>query len=317
MKDVTDIDGTKVDLTIDWGGKPKAFSAHGIGLHVENGERYLFAINHALPSRQVVDIFKHDRGTNTLYVLAELGSDSPIRFPFTTTRVNLFFLRTLQQTLESDKFISLNDVHPISKNQCYATNDHGVKSELMQLVTDSAGIPISSVVFHDGQNAEYVSKNFLFANGIAGYGNYIYVAETLTQKVHIFERKANGQLEFQSAKDFDSGVDNIVVDDSNNELSLVVGCHPHIFKFLAHMKGQPKIVPAPSEILRMKLSADGSSFSDENPSVLYYYNGAASSRPDNAISDEIDSIYASSVGAIVNGHLVIGTVNDKDILDCF
>jgi len=287
IKDVTNIKDSTIDLKIKWkeDSKDRKFSAHGIGLHVtEKDEKYLFAINH-WEQNDTIEIFKHDELTNFLIH---------------------------QDTLSDKLFISLNDVHPISPTACYATNDHGTKSEFNYL-WDLLGIPLSNVVFHDGKKAKIAAKWFVYANGIAGYGNHIYVAETFPQKLHIYEiNYADNTLKLKASKFVNTGVDNIVVDSFDHEnINITVAGHPSLWKFAKYMlnSDQDKKLTAPSEVFSQKITKNGQFLGE--PNKLYYYNGGK------AIGNTVDTIYGSSTGVVVNGHLLIGTVNDSDILDCY
>ena len=134
---------------------------HGIDLFVpsdENLKPVLFMVNH------------RDR-----------EGDSILRFEFDAASSSLHFLSQVQDS----KFISVNDVAAIDREQFYATNDNGafrktLRNAMGMFIPALAG---SSVVHYDGKRVNFVVNpgDARMANGIAlsRDRNYVYIAETM------------------------------------------------------------------------------------------------------------------------------------------
>ncbi|XP_054352786.1 serum paraoxonase/arylesterase 1 isoform X2 [Pongo pygmaeus] len=116
---------------------------------------------------------------------------------------------------------------------------------------------------------------------------YVYIAELLAHKIHVYEKHANWTLTPLKSLDFNTLVDNISVDPETGDLW--VGCHPNGMKIFFYDSENP---PA-SEVLRIQ------NILTEEPKVTQVYaeNGTV--------------LQGSTVASVYKGKLLIGTVFHK------
>ncbi|EDM15018.1 paraoxonase 1, isoform CRA_b [Rattus norvegicus] len=113
---------------------------------------------------------------------------------------------------------------------------------------------------------------------------YVYIAELLAHKIHVYEKHANWTLTPLKVLSFDTLVDNISVDPVTGDLW--VGCHPNGMRIFFYDSENP---PG-SEVLRIQ------SILSEDPkvTVVYAENGTV--------------LQGTTVAAVYKGKLLIGTV---------
>ena len=198
--------------------------------------------------------------------------------------------------IQSDKLISPNDIVAVGKEQFYVTNDHGSSTPFGMKLENYLMLPRANVLYFDGNVFKEVANNLVFANGInvSPDGNRVYVAETTAHRIQTFTRDLfSGKLTQEASVTLPSGPDNIDVDEKGG---LWVADHPKLFGVLAYRDDPSK--PSPSEIFRLPVK-----------------NGVPqdAQRVYTNLGQEIG---ASSVGAVADGHLFIGSIFDPKILDC-
>lgn len=202
---------------------PESFRPHGISLYKdENGVNRLFAVNHPADGPETVEIFD----------IGEGGALTHIR------------------SVTSDTFISLNDVVAVGPDSFYATNDHGTRNALGQLLGNFALLRNSTIVYFDGEKANVAADKVLYANGInvSNDGRFVYVAAALGMSVYIYERNIEtGRLLLQGAVRLGTGADNI---DVQPDGTLLVGAHPNLMAFLSHASDPTKF--SPSQVVRLE-----------------------------------------------------------------
>lgn len=113
---------------------------------------------------------------------------------------------------------------------------------------------------------------------------YVYIAELLAHKIHVYEKHANWTLTPLKVLDFDTLVDNISVDPVTGDLW--VGCHPNGMRIFFYDSENP---PG-SEVLRIQ------NILSEEPkvTVVYAENGTV--------------LQGTTVASVYKGKVLIGTV---------
>jgi arylesterase/paraoxonase len=200
-----------------------------------------------------------------------------------------------REAIAGDLLISPNDVAAIDRDRFYATNDHTSRTGLGLWLENFVMLPRADVVYFDGASFRIVASGLHFANGInmSPDRSHIYVAETTGRAVQTYARTAfTGDLSYVSSLPIASGLDNIDVTDKGD---MTVAGHPKLFDFLTYMRNPVKV--SPSQIFRVSLDAQG-----VPQSAAPMYSG--------------NDIGASSVGIMVRGRLLIGSVFDSKILSC-
>lgn len=238
------------------------FAPHGISLYIDPVDRskWLFVINHR-DSGHFVEIFE--------------WQDSAL---------------VHRKTVESEHFLSPNDIVGTGKLQFYFTNDHNSKGT-MAYVKDFLMIGSGQVGYFDGEQVEILDKGIPYANGIniTGDGMYVLVAATVGRKINVYQRQP-----FQKVAEIrcGTGVDNIEIDGLGN---LWVGAHPKMLAFMGHARSAEK--RSPSQVLK-----------------IAFHNASAPARIEEIYLNNGDPLSGVSVAAMQKGYLLLGSVFDDGVL---
>ncbi|XP_003896354.1 serum paraoxonase/arylesterase 1 [Papio anubis] len=248
------ITGSKFDLS--------SFNPHGISTFTdEDNAVYLLVVNHP-DAKSTVELFK-----------------------FQEEEKSLLHLKTIRHKL----LPNLNDIVAVGPEHFYATNDHYFLDPYLRSWEMYLGLAWSYVVYYSPSEVRVVAEGLDFANGIniSPDGKYVYVAELLAHKIHVYEKHANWTLTPLKSLDFNTLVDNISVDPETGDLW--VGCHPNGMKVFFYDSENP---PA-SEVLQIQ------NILTEEPKVTQVYaeNGTV--------------LQGSTVASVYKGKLLIGTVFHK------
>ncbi|XP_003782730.1 serum paraoxonase/arylesterase 1 [Otolemur garnettii] len=249
-----EITGSKFDLS--------SFNPHGISTFTdEDNTVYLLVVNHP-DGKTTVELFK-----------------------FQEEEKSLLHLKTIRHKL----LPNLNDIVAVGPEQFYGTNDHYFVHPYLRSWELYLGLSWSYVVYYSPNEVRVVAEGFDFANGISlsPDGKYVYIAELLAHKIHVYEKHANWTLTPLKSLDFNTLVDNISVDPVTGDLW--VGCHPNGMRIFYN---DPENPPA-SEVLRIQ------NILTEEPKVTLVYaeNGTV--------------LQGSTVASVYKGRLLIGTVFHK------
>lgn len=264
-----------VKLTSDLGF---SFRPHGISFFADSvgAEKWLFVVNH----RNEADGIVH----------------SIERFEY------LGGALIHRESIFSDFLVSPNDIHGVSPEAFYVTNDHGEKSLKLVGVSleDFLFLEESYVVYYDGKSFAQTGRKMSYANGINGTrdGKYIFVAALGQREIQVYARNRSGILEFLFPIKIDSMVDNISLDWEGN---LWTAGHPNAFQFLAHSSDAN--VLAPTQVFKVTFE----------PSVS---NPFEQWRVDELLLDAGGLISGASVAAPWEGLFLIGSVFDGSVVIC-
>lgn len=201
-----------------------------------------------------------------------------------------------RESIHDDLMISANDVVAVGPRQFYATNDHGNVSTLGRTAEEYLQLARSYVFYYDGQIFKKVAEDITYANGInvSHDGKTIYVAACVGLTIKLYDRDlASGALAFKKDVPLGTGVDNIEIDAAGN---LWVAAHPQLLTFTRHAKDPAKL--SPSEILKVSFLPNG----DHQVEQIYLNAG--------------EKISGSSVGAVFEQKLLVGSVFEKHFLAC-
>jgi len=253
-----------VNLTADF---TKEFNPHGIGLWIgRDGASSLFVVNHRRDGH-FVEIFDYlDR--RLVY----------------------------RESVSGPLMHSPNDVIPVGRKTFYVTNDHGNRSEFGRTVEEYLQMARSYVLYYDGKSFRKVAQRLIYANGIniSHDGKLLYVAETVGQRVHVYDRhKQSGNLARWFSIELNTAPDNIEIDKSGD---LWIGCHPKLLTFVKYSKDAGRL--SPSQVLKVSVKQDGRYKVQE----VYLNNG--------------QPLSGSSAAAVFKGTLLIGSVFDARFLVC-
>jgi arylesterase/paraoxonase len=195
------------------------FRPHGISLLKKYGKSYLFAISHEFEE-------------NYVYCF-EINRDSLVS----------------AKRFSNELFISPNDVVAIDTSTFYLTNDHGLSPGKERDIKDYLMDKNGYVVLFKNGNANKVSQDIAYANGInvSNDGKYLFVSSSTEATLFVYDNVPDGKpLKMLDKRKTYTALDNIEIDSEGN---LYIGSHPQLLKFVAHAKGPEN--KSPSQILKI------------------------------------------------------------------
>jgi arylesterase/paraoxonase len=265
-------------------GTPSDFHPHGISLYrAPDGSLTLMAINHRLDGTNSVDIF----------AVGFLGIDvTGDKGPIGADLVRLKEVGSIGSGL----LTSPNDLAAVDQDRFYVVNDHTSKTQLGRWLDDNLVLPRTNILYFDGISFKIAADGLNFPNGAAlsKDGRYLYVPESYARTLLTFERNIfSGQLKQVNALPIASNLDNA---DVASDGSIWIGSHPDAFAMDTYRNDQSK--PAPSEVFQVSVHNGV----PQSAALVYANMG--------------EQIGASSVGAVSDGHLLIGSPFDSKILNC-
>ncbi len=200
------------------------------------------------------------------------------------------------KTISDPMLVSPNDLAAIGPDQFYVTNDHKYVSGFKKVFEEYLKLKVSNVVFYNGSGFSEAASGFGYANGINSShdGKTIYLAATIEGSLHIFDRNSDsGKLTLKNSINMKTGLDNIEI---NQDGSLWIGAHPKLLTFVQHSKNPSK--KSPSQILHI-IPLDSGKFDTKE---VYLNKG--------------EQLSGSSVAAVYQNRMLIGSVFEDKILDC-
>ncbi len=258
---------TAVDALVTKPGAP--LNPHGMSLYTApDGTRTLVVINHG----------------------AKRGVDPEAVEIFTESAPGEF---THSESVAGPELLSPNDLVAVGPRQFYVANDKvlggGLAAGLQQV-----GIGGSPLTYFDGTRLRYVLDNIASGGGINSSADHrtLYVAETSGKRVRVLDRGESGDVTERARIAINTSPDNI---DVAADGSLWVAGHANTLKLIQHfINGSP----APSQVWRVALGADGVSEQEE----IYLDDGT--------------NISAGSVGATYGNLLLVGSITERKIQIC-
>lgn len=300
------------DITIDSTNGFAYLSSHNRRNFIEKGAIYLFKINDSTENYiNLTENFKRpdfrphgisflevNDSTKFLYVISHADNQNVVE-KFRILGESLIH----EKSITSPLFVSPNDLHAVSENEIYITNDHTDPKGFLRSVKDFLKIPTGNVVLLDAKNAKIAAEDIAYANGINSWNDKktFFVASSNTNTLHVFNRLADNSLEKELDFDTGVGVDNIEVDYENN---LYIGCHPQLLKFLQHSKNKEAL--SPTVVLKMVyIPESGYKFIQEG---IFIDNGKRLS------GGSVAAYYEPKQGEHDDNVMLVGSVFEPSIL---
>lgn len=240
-----------------------------------------------------IDLLYLENGQRELYVINHPARDQHEVLIFTVRDDHSL---SLKRRVHYPELISPNDITAFSSERFFVTNDHGsARSSMMFWIEDYLGLSRSSVTYFDGESGSFVIGGLKSANGIALSGDQqtLYVAEAIGRSVKRFQRGTsirNWQLKEKLS--VPTAVDNLIWNGPNQ---LLAGAHPRLFDLLAHFEDPEAL--SPSHVIAIDSQANPMSYQ-----TLYMDDG--------------QELSGSSVAAMLDGELLIGSVAENHFLSC-
>lgn len=234
-------DNTPIPLIITLKYKyTSSFNPKGISLwEGANGDKRLFVINN-FEEKHHIDIFN-------------IKDDSLIHL----------------HSINSTKFISLNDIVAINSNSFYVSNDKGSISGFSSVMENFFKFPASKLLYYNGESITEVLNHLGFASGLAydHRSHTLYLSETIAQKVYTYERYGDQGFLKETGSIRLPNPEKINLDHNGN---LWVTCHPEI-NSLETIKNNPEALE-PTQIIKLTPTYKGqfyaeTIYSDPSPQV--------------------------------------------------
>jgi len=242
-----------------------SFHPHGISIYESDTNTFLHVVNHN-ENGDYIEFFQYMNDT-------------------------LFHIRSIKSSM----MCCPNDVLAVAPDRCYVTNDHGRKTGFMRTLEDYLSLPLSGIVYYNGEEFILAYEGMSYANGIniSPDGKYIYASETTGRKFLTLEQAPDGILSEVHTINLKSGLDNIDVDTDGN---IWIGSHPKMLDFVGHASDSTK--HSPSQVFR--LSPGASSHTDYEIKEVFLDDG--------------DMISGSSVAVHHNEIVYVGVVFDHKMM---
>ncbi len=204
--------------------------------------------------------------------------------------------KRLQQIKSVTVGISPNNIVAIGPEQFYVTNDFAYADGILTDLQKILPLPMSEVGYFDGSTFRIVADGLGFANGIAASkeGELIYVAETLSRQISVFDRNVkSGDLTLKEEIELDAAPDNINVDQNGH---IWLAGHPQLLSLYGHRDDVAKL--SPSFLVTLERGA-------ANQYVIK-----------DLMRDAGDLISGASVVAPLGDRFLVGAPYENKILDC-
>lgn len=198
--------------------------------------------------------------------------------------------------MNSDLLVSPNAIAAVDETHFYVVNDHTAKSDLGRWLDDNLVLPRANALYFDGMKFSAAAEGLNFPSGVAVSrdARYVYVSQSYPRRLSTFERDPlRGTLKEVSTSDIPSNLDNLRFDAEGN---LWIGSHPKAYAMAAYRKDASKMPPSVVYKVTMK---------DGLPQGYLA-----------VFADTGTLIGASSVAAVADGRLLIGSAFGAKILNC-
>ncbi|NBU25207.1 MAG: hypothetical protein EBS39_06260 [Gammaproteobacteria bacterium] len=190
---------------------------------------------------------------------------------------------------------SPNAVVATGPEQFYAVNDSGARNPFERFAEIALRRGLSTLVFFDGRQMRVAATGLKSGVGLgmSPDGTRLYAAETVGKRLAVFERNA-GTAALTRLPDIavDGAPDNINVDA---EGVVWVAVHARTLDLVRHFADEAH--PAPAWIQR-------------------YDPSAAAPRLETVFFDPGTRLSAGSVGAAIDGRLLVGSITVRRLLSC-
>jgi arylesterase / paraoxonase len=224
-------------------------------------------------------------GERRLFVVNHRSEDEHTIEIFRYAQQRLIHVETIPG--DADLLHSPNDLVPVGPRSFYVTNFRGARSGVGRAMEGIFRLRKSYVVYYDGSGYRKVAERLRYANGVnlSHDGRTVYVTTTLGGEVLLYRREANGDLTLERTIEVNTGADNLEVDEHGN---LWIGAHPRAFTFVLYA-------------LELR---------ERSPSQVIFipYNAGEYGPPQEVFRDDGRLLSASSVAAVYQDRLLIGSV---------
>lgn len=198
------------------------------------------------------------RGRVTVYITSSTPEFDAVEvFQLDRERLTLIHRKTISDTT----FRNLADIAVVGADRFFITNYAYGRKRWMQLVEFALQSSFGSLVFYDGRRGNYVEKYFPMPNGIAinKEQNRLYIASTINEFIRIYHLRKDMSVIFDTEISLLSSPNKLFVDQTTGDIWTAL--HPVLYKAHKHIQNPlDKDQRSPSQVLRIRLQADGRSW---------------------------------------------------------
>jgi len=201
-----------------------------------------FDVSHMDDSKVQITVVNHKRDGNVVERFTHSIGESSILYT---------------ETLQSELITSPNDVYVVPDGM-YITNDALYPAQLKRNIEHILRLPLSNVVYYNNAKKEFkkVAGGFVYANGITGNSESVYVSDFLARRVSVFERSEGGDLKFIQNVQVDFLPDNLAFIPKTKDL--VVAGFPYLLDSVRAILGSS--VTSTSIVVRIATAQLGGQF---------------------------------------------------------
>ncbi|KAK3769959.1 hypothetical protein RRG08_048169 [Elysia crispata] len=237
------------------------------------------------------------RGEHLVYVVSHPDGlpDVVEKFRFSPKSRQLIHVRSIPV---GDKLVFTNDLALISEDQFYITNMAVFHFAPLAFLEKYLPLRTGAVFFYNGTEMQEVIPNLSLPNGVFLSSDHkmLYVVSFCdkTLMVYRLDPITKGAQLLQTVQLFGRG-DNVQLTQSGD--ALLLGAHPNFLQFRIHEHSPtPADINSPSSVVRLPLDKDNL-VREADVTEMFYDHG--------------DLISGSSVAAIFEGQMLIGSVVDS------
>ena len=242
---------------------PESFRPHGLSLvTASDGTLWLFVISHRTDTRHTIERFRWNLEDRLFYHVESI--DDPL-------------------------FNSPNDLVALGPDRLVVANDTGATNGFERVTEMLFGRALSSLVLYENGSARAVRSDMASVSGINADDRFVYVAETMANKVTALRRDDLTAAPSHTIA-LSSAPDNI---DVAADGSLWVAAHANTLALIRHFTDPQQ--PAPSQVFRI----DPVNFATEQ-----------------VFLDLGETHSAGSVGVTYGKQLLLGSITEPQVLMC-
>ncbi|CAL1529403.1 unnamed protein product [Lymnaea stagnalis] len=230
-------------------------------------------------------------GQHLVYVInhPDQEADRVEKFRYLPHNQELFHLKSFS----SETFRGTNDLAVLEEDKFFISNYFYYTTSILTTLENLGILKFATVVYFNGTDYVESLTNLQGPNGVtlSRDGRYLYVNFPLRGYMQVYERTRDNQLDLVQTVPLFSAPDNSHLSTSGN--GLFIGIHPITYQIIQHL--DDPLSRAPSSVLYVPL-ADGKAVLDDITQLFY---------------DHGDLITGSTIAAVYNNKLIIGSIIDK------
>lgn len=200
------------------------------------------------------------------------------------------------ETVRDPLLVSPTAILAVGPRQFYVTDDAGMANGWPRIKELFVWSGRSKVLYFDGQKLTTVANGLDRATGLAATadGRRLYVSEAGAKQLHVYDRDLQtAALRSDEVIALDSAPGGINVDSRGN---LWIAAHPKALTLLWHLHSGSR--KAPTQVLKLNPAAHG----NERITEVYLNRG--------------EQLSAGSVAAVYNARMVLGALEERQLLVC-